>query len=222
MVAGQRGMRVRIATLATALIVGLPTFGLLAASVALAANPPAPTTTCNASNQNVVKYTTAYTTKGYARARSDLILTAAPGQPTGTRAMSSTATLSGSVTVSAGASVSVSAVVASATTNAGVALQVGVAWTTGETVTVGPLTNTTGSYRDAVSYFGTRQVVGKYTKWKCVLNQSVGFWTWTAQTTNNYTLWNQDVAGMIWCNDDATIKAQYGSWSIQYDAVSKC
>ena len=217
-------MRVKGLTILAAVITGLPVAGLLLPMTVLGASPPRPSTTCGNSNSGQIKYTTNVDAdgRGYKRAHNDVLFITAPGQTSGSRTLSATSTFSASVAVSPSITVSASAVVASVEGTVGMDLNLGVAFSTGDSWTVGPYKNTTSSYRDAVAFVGTRTVAGQYTKWKCGLSASTGFYAWLTQTTNTYRLWNQIVVGMAWCNDDAAIRAQYGQWSLQYSAVSAC
>jgi hypothetical protein len=221
MVASHHRMRRRVLTLATAVITVLPIVGLVAPAGALAA-PPTPGGSCTASVRGKIDYTTGVTSKGYARAKNDVVYTIAPGQTSGSRTITSTTTFSGSITFSGSTTFSTGIVIAEAEATLGLQLQIGAAFASGDSWTVGPYKNTTTGYRDAVAYAGTRKVVGQVSKWKCDTNPSTGFITWVRQSTANFTAWDQVLVGMLWCNDDAKIKSTYGSWSMQYDAVSKC
>lgn len=206
----------------TAVVIGVPMMAVLAPTVVFAASPPVPSAKCDGANRWEVRYTTSVTNKSYRRAASDVVITIAPGQTSGSRTITASTTFSANVTVSGSVSVNASAILASAKVTAGIALNLGAAWMSGDSVTVGPYKNTTSRYRDAVAFYGTRTVAGEYTKWVCDASPYYGIITWVNKHTNTYRFWNQVVAGMLWCNDDAAIKQQYGAWSIQYNAVYWC
>jgi hypothetical protein len=214
-------MRRKALTLATAVITVVPVLGLIGPATALAA-PSIPSKSCSSSTRNAIKYTTSVTTKSFGRAKNDVIFSIAPGQTSGSRTVTATTTLSGSVTVSGSLTFSTSAIVASAETTVGLELQAGVAFEDGDSWTVGPYKNSTTKYRDAAAYAGTRKVAGQFTKWKCDISPTTGFLVWVNKGTGTYLFWDQVLAGMVWCDDDAAIKARYGTWSLQYDVASKC
>jgi hypothetical protein len=203
---------------------GVSMAAICAPMVAFAASsPPYPTGACGNANSGQVKYTTsASPNKGYERAAPDVVFTIAPGQTSGSRTIFAQRTYTGKVTVSGSITVDASVIVASAEATVGLQLEIGGAWTAGESYTVGPYRNTRSTYRDAASYAGTREVTGYYTKWRCGLSPSTGFYTWLTEHTNVYDFWVQVVAGLVWCDDDAALKNLYGAWSLQYDAASKC
>jgi hypothetical protein len=206
------------------LVMGASMAGIAAPMVAFAASsPPYPTGACGNSNYGQVKYTTsASPNKGFERAAPDVVFTIAPGQTSGSRTMFAQRTYTGKVTVSGSVKVDAGVIVASAEATVGLQLEIGGAWTAGESYTVGPYRNTTSAYRRAASYAGTRTVDGYYTKWRCGLSPSTGFYTWLTEHTNVYDTWVQVVAGLVWCDDDAALKNQFGAWSLEYDAASHC
>ena len=203
-------------------VIAIPAVGLVAPGLAAAATPPIPTATCNANVSGQIQYTTTVNTKSYARAKNDLVITIAPGQTSGSRTITSNTTYSGSVKISGGVSVNAGIIIANAAVKAGVSLSLGAAFQDGDSWSVGPYHNTTAQYRDAVAYAGSKIVEGQYTKWACGLSPNTGFWTWLTQVSSTYGAWNQFFAAMVWCDDDAILKSQYGTWSIQYDAASHC
>lgn len=203
-------------------VMGASMAGIYAPMVALGATPPPPTGSCSNANSGAVRYTTTTGTKGYALAFPYVVFTIAPHQTSGSLTTTATATFTGKATVSGTVKVDASAVLASAEASVGLSLEVGVAFSVGQSFTVGPYTNTTNSYRDATAYAGTRIVTGYYTKWRCDISPYVGFYTWVSEYTNTYGYWLQLVTGEVWCNDDAALRDRYGSWSIQYNAASKC
>src|SRR5687768_8256588 len=211
-------------TIVLGAVLGVSLAGLASPIVAFAASaPPTPTVACGNANAGQIKYSTSIQpTKGYERAASDVVFTIAPHQTSGSRTMLASRTYTGKITVAPSITVNASAIVASAEATVGLELEIGGAWTAGESYTVGPYYNSYSTYRDAVAYAGTRTVAGYYTKWRCGLSPSTGFYTWLTDHTNVYALWVQVVAGMVWCNDDAALKIRYTAWSLQYDAASKC
>jgi hypothetical protein len=218
----RRSVRARLGIAIATLVAALPVAGLTLPLGVFAASPPPPTNTCNASYSGQIRYTTSISSKTYARALPDVIFSIAPGQTSGTRTVTGTRTFTGNVTVSGSVAVSTSAVIASAEAKVGLDLMLGQAFSSSDSWTVGPYHNTTSTYRDAVAFVGTRVVNGYYTKWKCGLSPSTGFYTWLSQTTNVFDAWNDVVAALVWCDDDALVRSQYGTWSIHYDAASRC
>jgi hypothetical protein len=220
--ASSRVPRFRRLAVFTAAVTAIPFASLLAPSAVFAAAPPYPTATCNANNYGAIKYTTSIGTAGFLRATPDTRMSVAPGQSTGTTTVTAEVTLNGSAKVSVGASVNGSLVFASAEAQTTLELQVGVAFRAGQSWTSSSYRNTKTYYRTAVAYFGATHYTGNYTKFKCGLSPNTGFHTWLTETTNTYGYWITWNSGMAWCEDDAAVRAAYGQYSIDYDAVSKC
>ena len=207
--------------LLTAVASALPLIGLIAPAGVFAASPPAPTTSCGNANYGQIKYTTNISSKTYARAHPDVVFTLAPGG-SASRTLTSTTTVKGSVTGTLTLNGDAQAILVSLGASVSVELSFGVAFTYSDAWTIGPIRNSTSSYRQVTTFAGTRVVNGNATRWKCGMSPNTGWYTWLTERTGTYFAINQTVTGMAWCTDDAAIKAMFGTWSLEYDAVSKC
>src|SRR5689334_2986143 len=136
---------VKSVTLAVAVVVGIPAAGLVAPSVANAADTaaPRPTATCSANNQNTKVTTTGTSpTKGYKYATGNVYFSVVPHQSSGSRTIESSTTYSGDVTVSAGVETEAGAIIAKVKVSGMLTLHAGVAFYSSDSVQVGPLSNT--------------------------------------------------------------------------------